>query len=335
MEHHTVEVFLSAPQFLKYRKGKAFQLSNAQLQSSSGKHKVDIHLGKSDYRKLLNAVKNGKGYRFSEKNVKGGSLWGSFKKGLSTVGNFVKQNVSSSDVKNVINKGVDLIAPDSVKDLAKSAVSKTVDYAYDDRNKGKSLKENVFGLANALQPEIKDVGLQVGKKVVDKVTSKLNEMSPDEVSGEGLKKRFKKGSQEAKDHMAKIRAMRGKGMKKGTGVQRKRRGKGFFDDIASGLIHVGIPTLGRIAGTVIGGPAGAMVGETLGEVGADAIGKATGRGLKGLKNKNHTLYGQHVDGIPSPVVSDMSKQRVKTHGYHSRQRGKSGLHIQGGSFLAL
>lgn len=333
MEHHTVEVFLSAPQFLKYRKGKPFQLSNAQIQSSSGKHKVDINLGKSDYRKLLNAVKNGKGYRFSEKNVKGGSLWGSFKKGLSTVGNFVKQNVSSSDVKNVLKKGVDMVAPDSVKEIAKSAVDKVVDYGYDDRNKGKSLKENVFGLANALQPEIKDVGLQVGKKIVDKVQDKINQISPDEeVAGEGLKKkRFKKGSQEAKDHMAKIRAMRG--MKTGMGVkQRKRRGKGFFDDIASGLIHVGIPTLGRIAGTVIGGPAGAMVGETLGEAGADAIGRATGRGLK---NKTHTLYGQHVDGIPSPVVSDMSKQRVKAHGYHSRQRGKSGLHIQGGSFLAL
>ena len=86
-------------------------------------------------------------------------------------------------------------------------------------------------------------------------------------------------------------------MKQGMGVkQRKRRGKGFFDDLASGLIHVGIPTLGRIAGTVIGGPAGAMVGETLGEAGADAIGRATGRGLK---NKTHTLYSPLVDGIPS------------------------------------
>ena len=45
-EKHTIEEFLNAPQFLKYRKGKSFQLSNAQLQSHSGKHKVDIHLGK-------------------------------------------------------------------------------------------------------------------------------------------------------------------------------------------------------------------------------------------------------------------------------------------------
>jgi len=32
--------------------------------------------------------------------------------------------------------------------------------------------------------------------------------------GDGLKKKFAKGSQEAKDHMAKLRAMRGKGVKK-------------------------------------------------------------------------------------------------------------------------
>jgi len=326
VDFQIIEVYLSAPQFRKYKKGEPFQLSNAQLQSSVGKHKVDIHLQKRDYKKLLNAIKNGKGYRFSEKNVVGGSFWGSLKKGLSTVGNFVKNNVSKEDVKNVINKGVDLVAPDSVKDLAKSAVSKTVDYAYDDRNQGKSLKENVFGLANTLQPEIKDVGLQVGKKVVDKVTSKLNEMSPDEVQGEGLrKKRFAKGSQEAKDHMAKIRALRG--AKKGMGVKPKRRGKGLLENIESTLIHTGLPTLGRVAGTLIGGVPAGMVGEELGNMAGDVIGQATGRGLK---NKKHTRYGQMVDGVPSPVISEMSKDRVRSHGIHGR-----GKRIHGGSFLAL
>jgi hypothetical protein len=325
-DNHVVEVFLSTPQFRKYKKGEPFQLSNSQLQSSVGKHKVDIHLGKRDYKKLLTAVKNGKGYRFSDKNVVGGSLWGSFKKGLSTVGNFVKNNISKEDVKNVINKGVDLVAPDSVKDLAKSAVSKTVDYAYDDRNQGKSLKENVFGLANTLQPEIKDVGLQVGKKVVDKVTSKLNEMSPDEVQGEGLrKKRFVKGSQEAKDHMAKIRALRG--TKKGMGVKPKRRGKGLLENIESTLIHTGLPTLGRVAGTLIGGVPAGMVGEELGNIAGDALGEAVGRGLK---NKKHTRYGQMVDGVPSPVISETSKDRVRSHGIYGK-----GKRIHGGSFLAL
>ena len=41
-ETQTIELYLSQPQFLKYRKGKAFQLTNAQLQSDNGKNKVSI-----------------------------------------------------------------------------------------------------------------------------------------------------------------------------------------------------------------------------------------------------------------------------------------------------
>ena len=113
---------------------------------------------------------------------------------------------------------------------------------------------------------------------------------------------------------------------------RKTKGKGFFDDISSKLIHVGIPTLGHVAGQFLGGPAGAMVGEELGNIGADAIGNLTGRGLR---NNFHTPYGKMVHGIPQPVVSNESKERIRKKGYHSKQRGKNGLHIQGGSFLAL
>jgi hypothetical protein len=296
----------------------------------------------------------------------GGSLWGSFKSGLSKAASFVKNNVNKEDVKNVIKKGVDMVAPDSVKDLAKSAVDKVVDYGYDDSNKGKSLKEHALSLANDLQPELKDAGLQVGKKIIDKVKDKIQTMGPEEVEGQGLRK-FKKGSQAAKDHMARIRAMKktkssGSGVKSenlvGRGVRdnvpvktrpvkgspeakehmakiramRKTKGSGFWDNIASGLIHTGLPTLGHVAGEFLGGPGGAMVGETLGNMAGDAIGEATGRGLK---NTIHTPYGQHVNGIPNPVVSKSSIEGVKKHGYHRKQRGKNGLHISGGSFLAL
>ena len=365
-EHHEVSVYLTSPQFLKYKKAVPFQLTNAQLQADHGKHEVDIHLSKKDYKKLLTAIKNGKGYRFSNKNVVGGSLWGSFKKGLSSVGNFVKNNVNKEDVKNVLKQGVDMVAPDSVKNIAKSAVDKVVDYGYDDSNKGKSLKDHALSLANDLQPELKDAGLQAGKKIVDKVKEKLQGMNSDDaVEGNGFKK-FKKGSQAAKDHMAKIRAMRKSKsvggaiiMKPETSVVRdnvpmsvrpikgspemkarmdairgfrKTKGKGFFDDISSKLIHVGIPTLGHVAGQFLGGPAGAMVGEELGNIGADAIGNLTGRGLR---NNFHTPYGKMVHGIPQPVVSNESKERIRKKGYQSRQRGKSGFHIVGGSFLSL
>lgn len=362
-EHHEISVYLSSPQFLKYRKGNAFQLTNAQLQADSGKHLVDVHLSKKDYKKLLTAIKNGKGYRFSNKNVVGGSLWGSFKKGLSAVGNFVKSNVNKEDVKNVLKKGVEMVAPDSVKNIAKSAVDKVVDYGYDESNAGKSLKDHALSLVNDLQPELKDAGLQAGKKIVDKVKEKLQMTDDDTLEGNGLKK-YKKGSQSAKDHMARIRAMRksksvgGNIIKAERSVRdnvplsirplkgspemkarmdtirsfRKTKGSGFFEDLASNLIHVGIPTVGHVAGQLLGGVPGAMVGEQLGNMGADAIGNLTGRGMR---NNIHTPYGKLVDGIPRPVVSAESKERIRKKGYHSKQRSRSGFHIVGGSFLEL
>ena len=128
--------------------------------------------------------------------------------------------------------------------------------------------------------------------------------------------------------MQKIRAMRGK---KGSGMKpKKRRGKGIWDNIASSLIHTGLPTVGHIAGEVLGGPAGAMVGEEFGNILGDEVGRATGRGLK---NKIHTKYGALTDGVPSPVVSEISKNRVRTHGIHGR--GKANQRILGGSFLSL
>jgi hypothetical protein len=64
------------------------------------------------------------------------------------------------------------------------------------------------------------------------------------------------------------------------------KGKGFLDDIASGLIHVGIPTASTLAGTYLGGPLGGLAGEALGNLAADEIGKATGRGMSRRRRNN-------------------------------------------------
>ena len=72
---------------------------------------------------------------FRKKNIVGGSLWDTFKKGAS----FVKNIVPKDAVKSVINTGVDAIVPDKYKDLAKSAVNAGVNTAYD----GKVNKDDV------------------------------------------------------------------------------------------------------------------------------------------------------------------------------------------------
>ena len=55
----------------------------------------------------------------------------------------------------------------------------------------------------------------------------------------------------------------------------------------------------------------------------------------GLKNTTHLKHGQLIDGVPRPVVSKQSIESVKKHGYYKKQRGKNGLHINGGAMLQL
>ena len=78
---------------------------------------------------------------------------------------------------------------------------------------------------------------------------------------------------------SKVEGWGGKPKKTKKRAIRKTKGDGILDDIASGLIHVGLPTAGHLAGEVLGGPAGAMVGEMAGNMAGDAIGNLTGRGL--------------------------------------------------------
>ena len=86
------------------------------------------------------------------------------------------------------------------------------------------------------------------------------------------------------------------------------QGEGIFDDLAHGLIHTGLPIVGLIVGNALGGPAGGLVGSVVGNVAGNTIGNATGYGLK---QNLHTPYGQFLDGVPVPIVTDESKERIK------------------------
>ena len=330
-EHQTIELFLTQPQFLKYHKGKTFQLTNSQLQSDSGKNKVDLHLAKSEYNKLLRAIKNGKGFRFTDKIVKGGSLWGSIKagvgkvrEGISRVGQFIKKNVDPNIVKSIVDAGIDVVPKkylnDKYKNLAKTAADKTVDFSYMD-NSGKSLTENALSLADKLSPELtevgydaKDLALRKANKLAQKIKTRFEEkpmVEGDGIRAEAVKnKRPLKGSQEARDKMQKLRAMR------------KIKGSGIIGNIL-------LPVAGGVAGSFVGGLPGELIGQSLG--------MAVGRVIDGdgVKNTTHLKHGQLIDGVPRPVVSRQSVESVKKHGYYRKQRGKNGLFINGGAMLQI
>ena len=70
---------------------------------------------------------------------------------------------------------------------------------------------------------------------------------------------------------------------------------------------------------------GGVAGGVAGDMAANAIGKATGYGLR---NNLHTPYSQFIHGIPYPVVKESSRERVRKHGRIQK-------HMLGGSFLPL
>ena len=103
---------------------------------------------------------------------------------------------------------------------------------------------------------------------------------------------------------------------------RKIKGSGIVGDVL-------LPMAGGVAGQLIGGFPGAAIGQSLGSV--------VGRVIDGdgLKNTTHLKHGQLISGVPHPVVSKQSAEAIKKSGYYRKQRGKNGLHINGGSILQL
>ena len=120
----------------------------------------------------------------------------------------------------------------------------------------------------------------------------------------------------------------------------------FGKKIASALIHEGIPqataficgTLAEAAfpeGGVAAGFIGSQAGKALGNAIADKVGQSTGYGLQNLGGTLFVKGGAFVRGVPLPIYTDSTKERIQTHGLLSHQRGTRNGLLQGGSFLAL
>ena len=66
MDFHKVELYLTSAQKSKFLKGMNFQMTNSQLESKQGKHKIDVNLSEKDYNDLLNKISKKKSYRFKK-----------------------------------------------------------------------------------------------------------------------------------------------------------------------------------------------------------------------------------------------------------------------------
>ena len=72
MSEHTVELYLTNPQFKKMDSDKPFQVSFQQLNGNKpANHHVKFVLNKKEYTKLQRNIRNGKGFRFSPHKMNG------------------------------------------------------------------------------------------------------------------------------------------------------------------------------------------------------------------------------------------------------------------------
>ena len=197
-----VKLYLSKAQMNKLRKGQGIQLSRAQLLGNpeSKMVAVDVDVTDAMHKKIMSAARRQKGIRIPANSVAPAPLGDGFT--FKDFGNLladgaqqIKKVVPKSAVKGIAKAGLSALGVDNT--VADSLIDNSVNAAYSTNFKDKKagqkfLRKTATGTAQD--------ALQYG---ASKIASALdNQQGP---TGNGLKK----GSQEMKDKMARLRAMRG------------------------------------------------------------------------------------------------------------------------------
>ena len=205
---NTVDLYLTTAQFKKLESQKPFQVTYQQLNHNRpADHRVQIELTKPEMTKLNRNIRNQKGFRFNPNKIVGSGL---FNSGLS----LLKKAASSKMVQDIAKKG------------ATQALNKGISIAKNSNN------SPISGAANTLGAGIFDSALNLGKKLAkSQIAQNIGKQALSKglalaansnnslISGAANAAKsitggkLKKGSQEAKDRMSQIRAMR----KTGTG----------------------------------------------------------------------------------------------------------------------
>jgi len=151
--------------------------------------------------------------------------------------------------------------------------------------------------------------------------------------------RFVKGSQEAKDYMASIRAGKGifdkvgKAFKKGaTNTKTTLFGKRMADEMEFILPAVG-GIIGGVGGTYMGGPVGSMAGSTAGSAGGKFLASDMKKRGFGVRSKSAPSGRKGMPIKPASDLMTMSPYQVLTspafspfYPTSSFQNGGSGEH---------
>lgn len=234
-----ITVSLSRPQLLKLEKGLVIRASASQLQDGD----VELDVSEEQAKKIHSAIRRGKGCQIYANHVDGGSLKSirrSFRRAGKQVSRFVTRSANkfAEEAPGILEQGKKYVPKGVIKQLASAAVVagataigqpqlaaaantavlSGIDAGYatkfDERGFGKKFAKN-YGQAVVTN------GLEQGVKAYLKPTP----VKP--VAGAGLSKRPAKGSQEAKDFMAALRAKKGQKSAVTVGEGFRPTGEGF------------------------------------------------------------------------------------------------------------
>lgn len=309
----TLEIILTKHQYKKHLDNKPFQVSYNQLtgdpklktgvKKKDGSY-VELEVNGNTYRKLQNAVRKQRGFRFQPHQIMGGSIFGSVKGLLK---NKAVRNIAKQGISMAASKIGSMTGQQGLADMAAGYANSQID-----QQSGEGFGSFIKGLKKVAKSPI--VG-QIVKTALPVATSflpaplqgiatPLIEQGLQEggvnTTGSGLRRgRFQKGSREAKEHMAKLRAM--------------RQGKGFFGDMAKKGLDFAKSSAGKqlIKGAI------SKVGDLTGQQGlASQANSMIGNGLYNKRTYNDC--SAIVGGVPPAI------------------KAKKSANIQmGGSFLPL
>jgi hypothetical protein len=201
-----VKLFLSKAQMNKLRKGQGIQLSRSQLLGNPESNMVGVDVDVTDamHKRIMSAARRQKGVRIPANSIApapagSGFTFKDFGNLLADGAQQIKKVVPKGAVKGIAKAGLNALGVDNA--AANSLVNNSVDAAYSTNFKDKK----------AAQKLLRKTAEGTAQDAVEYGVNKLVSMP----TGNGLKK----GSQEMKDKMARLRAMRGAKVTTGGKVQ--------------------------------------------------------------------------------------------------------------------
>ena len=287
-ETETFEIHLSGAQLLKLKKGLPFQLNSSQLSSGTTGHKVSLTTHRKHYRRMLTNIKNKRGFRFSSDIVKGGSVWDVAKGAWNVIKHHGAKVVDA--VKKHAPKVAKFIKDNIPKETIANIVSEGVDSI---------APKKVRGLAKRVAEKAVNYGYETGAKsglehAKDIATSLTPEIKEGVVMA--TPKRFKSRV----NNILNVPPVEGEGLRH----YKKKILKGSPEAKAWG------EKMRALRGKKTSGCGLADMVKVIAPIAIPAIQKAiTGRGFH-----NKVPYSALADGIPSPIITEASAERIMTHG---------------------